>query len=129
MTALTTVSATEISTVFDAEVASAQKRRAQSTSESTKRNYSAEWKRFTAYCLARDLPSLPTTPEIAAVYLNKLFDDGLSISTVDLARASIIAVHKAELQPFDNEHSTWQTCMRSWHSTTPEACRSPGTRP
>ena len=63
-------------------------------SESTRRNYTASWNRFVAWTIEEEFECLPADPEIAAAYMVERADEGVSRSTLAVARAAISHQHK-----------------------------------
>lgn len=60
--------------VSSPEVEKAQAFIRASKAESTLRGYKADWRDFSAWCAARNLPTLPATPETVSVYIASLAD-------------------------------------------------------
>ena len=64
-----------------------------SRSPATRRVYACQWRMFSAWAEGRDLPTLPADPSTVAAYLTERAGSGVSIATVQLARAAIAAEH------------------------------------
>ena len=66
---------------------------AQSKSPATIRAYRSVWKKFEAWCDARDVTSLPATPEVVALYVADQ-GDHLKVATIEKHLAAISQIHK-----------------------------------
>ena len=66
---------------------------ASSRSPATRRVYTTQWRMFAAWSRIRAVSGLPADPSVVAAYLTERADSGVSIATVQLARASIAAAH------------------------------------
>jgi len=53
-----------------AEIATARRYADASRAASTQRAYASDWRRFSAWCLARGLDTLPADPRAVAVFLS-----------------------------------------------------------
>jgi hypothetical protein len=60
----------------------------------TSRVYLADVKRFTAFCVERDLPALPAAAETVAWFLLDAFDNGASLATVRRLNAAVGWAHR-----------------------------------
>ena len=63
-------------------------------SPATRRAYASAWARFDRWVADRGGESLGVSPEVVAVYLVELADNGKSMSTVDRAASAIRAIHR-----------------------------------
>ena len=63
-------------------------------SENTRRNYTSQFGKFKAWCELEGYSPIPTQPEVLAAYAADLADDGKSMSTIRLAVAAIVDVHR-----------------------------------
>lgn len=63
-------------------------------SAATQRVYAADWRIFEAWCAARGLSALPTTPEIVAVFAGAEADAGLNPRTIGRRVAAIGYYHR-----------------------------------
>lgn len=64
------------------------------TSPATRRAYGAAWRSFRAWTTARELPTLPTSPDVVALYLADQAER-LKPSTLGLHLAAIASAHRA----------------------------------
>jgi len=78
----------------DAEIAGARRFVDASRAASTRKAYVADWRRFSAWCVARNAPALPANPALVAVYLSGLSGRGLAPPSVGRALAAIAHMHK-----------------------------------
>ncbi len=78
----------------DAEIAGARRFVDASRTASTRKAYAADWRRFSAWCAARDAPAVPANPALVAVYLSGLSVRGLAPPSVGRALAAIAHMHK-----------------------------------
>ena len=70
------------------------------TSESTRRNYAADWKLFSAWCDTAHLARLPATSETVLLYLTDMLHKGRKVTTLDRHAAALNYYHRqAELPP------------------------------
>lgn len=76
---------------LEAVVSAAQ----ESHAPSTRRHYSSAWRAFAAWCDAEGYGSLPAAPETVAAYFTDRAEDGVSVSTLKLARAAIRYEHES----------------------------------
>ena len=63
------------------------------TPKNTARNYASQWGKFELFCSLRNLEALPAHPVTVHSYLVNLYNQGLLVSTVELAKASIASYH------------------------------------
>jgi integrase len=61
---------------------------------STKRAYAADMRAFVTWCEGIGASSLPAQPEIVALYLAHLADEGSAVATIDRALVAISQAHK-----------------------------------
>lgn len=66
---------------------------AESQSSATRRAYASDWRIFEEFCKENDLPALPTTPTIVALFLAGQADSGLKVKTIERRIAAISDVH------------------------------------
>ena len=87
--------------VLDAdELGTARRYADASRAASTQRAYASDWRRFSAWCLARGLETLPADPRVVAVFLSAEADAGSAPLTVGRRLAAIGWMHRrAGLQP------------------------------
>lgn len=95
-------------------------------SESTRRNYTAAWNAFVAWTIAEEFECLPADPEIVAAYLVERADEGLSRSTLAVARAAISHAHKDEGLA---DPTTDEQCRKVLRGLNRRVGRSSGGRP
>lgn len=60
----------------------------------TRRAYASAWNRFSRWCVDREVEPLGVNPELVAVYLASIAEQGGAMSTIDRASAAIRAVHR-----------------------------------
>lgn len=65
-----------------------------SVSENTQRAYRFAWERFSRWCLERNVPPLPTSPETLCAYLAGMADEGCALSSIEQALAAINKAHE-----------------------------------
>jgi integrase len=65
-----------------------------SVSENTQRAYRFAWERFTRWCLERNVPPLPASPEALCAYLAGMADEGCALSSIEQALAAINKAHE-----------------------------------
>jgi integrase len=83
-----------------ADIAAARRYAEASRAETTRRAYASDWRRFSAWCLARGLATLPADPRAVAVFLSCEASPGRAPSTIGRRLASIGYFHRrAGLQP------------------------------
>ena len=70
----------------------------QSTADSTKRAYSADWQHFTAWCEVHGLPSLPADVATLCAYLAECADE-YKLSTIERRMSSIGKAHRLAGHP------------------------------
>ena len=63
-------------------------------SENTRRNYTGQFRKFSAWCERENYFPLPAFPEMVAAYAAELADEGKSMSSVRLAVATIVDAHR-----------------------------------
>jgi len=78
----------------EAVVAAAQ----DSYASKTRRSYRSSWRHFVAWCEEQGYEALPAAPEIVAAYLTDRAEQGVSVSSLKVARAAIRYEHE------DNDH-------------------------
>ncbi len=82
------------------ELATARHYADASRAPSTQRAYAADWRRFAAWCLARDITTLPADPRAVAVFLSAEAASGSAPLTIGRRLAAIGWMHRrAGLQP------------------------------
>lgn len=82
------------------EVTTARRYADASRAPSTQRAYASDWRRFSAWCFARGLETLPADPRVVAVFLSAEADAGAAPLTVGRRLAAIGWMHRrAGLQP------------------------------
>ena len=82
------------------EVGAARRYAAASRAAATQRAYASDWRRFSAWCLARGLDTLPADPRAVAVFLSAEADAGSAPLTVGRRLAAVGWMHRrAGLQP------------------------------
>jgi integrase len=67
---------------------------AKSSGPGTRAAYSSAWRAYTAWCAAMGREPLSGDPGLLALYLTKRADDGLTVSSLNVARAAIRAAHR-----------------------------------
>ncbi len=83
-----------------AEIATARRYADASRAASTQRAYASDWRRFSAWCLARGLDTLPADPRAVAVFLSAEANAGSAPPTIGRRLAAIGWMHRrAGLQP------------------------------
>ncbi len=83
-----------------AELATARRYADASRAASTQRAYASDWRRFSAWCLARGLETLPADPRVVAVFLSAEAEAGSAPLTIGRRLAAIGWMHRrAGLQP------------------------------
>ncbi|WP_069337675.1 site-specific integrase [Sphingobium yanoikuyae] len=86
--------------ILRAEVERAATYAKASRSPATQRAYASDWEIFTAWCDARGLASLPTTPAIVATFLAFEADRGIKANTIGRRLAAIGYHHRqADVDP------------------------------
>jgi integrase len=86
--------------LHQAEIATARRYADASRAASTQRAYASDWRRFSAWCLARGLDTLPADPRAVAVFLSAEANAGSAPPTVGRRLAAIGWMHRrAGLQP------------------------------
>ena len=82
------------------EVAAARRYADASRAASTQRAYNSDWRRFSAWCAARNLDTLPADPRVVAVFLAAEAEAGAAPLTIGRRLAAIGWMHRrAGLQP------------------------------
>lgn len=66
-----------------------------SKSTSTRKSYQSDWSHFVNWCTRFELPYLPTTNEVYALYLSSMVLEGLKASTIQRRMSSISQAHYA----------------------------------
>ena len=90
--------------------------------ENTRRSYASAWRRFQAWAEAGGHRTLPTTPQVVALYLGHLAATGRSMATIEQARAAISHFHAAAgMQKSDNpsRHPVVAEAMKGWRNQAP----------
>jgi len=64
-----------------------------SCADNTLRGYASQWRMFDEWCRARDLASLPCSPETLQLYLSERAQ-AVRVSTLEHARAAVAYVHR-----------------------------------
>lgn len=64
-----------------------------SKAKETRRAYSRQWKRFVGWCGEHGFPSLPTTPEVLALYVSARAQGGWKPAGLDQALAAVALAH------------------------------------
>ncbi len=83
-----------------AEIATARRYADASRAASTQRAYASDWRRFSAWCFAHGLETLPADPRAVAVFLSAEAEAGSAPLTVGRRLAAIGWMHRrAGLQP------------------------------
>lgn len=87
--------------VFEVEeIATARRYADASRAASTQRAYASDWRRFSAWCFARQLETLPADPRVVAVFLAAEAELGAAPLTIGRRLAAIGWMHRrAGLQP------------------------------
>ena len=86
--------------ITDAEIGTARHYADASRAASTQRAYNSDWRRFSAWCAARNLDTLPADPRIVAVFLAAEAEAGSAPLTIGRRLAAIGWMHRrAGLQP------------------------------
>ena len=84
----------------DAEIGTARRYADASRAASTQRAYESDWRRFAAWCAARNLDTLPADPRVVAVFLAAEAEAGSAPLTIGRRLAAIGWMHRrAGLQP------------------------------
>lgn len=63
-------------------------------SPNTQRAYASAWRNWVSWCGPRGFHPLPADPQTVAAYLTDRAKEGLSVSTLDTARAAIRSMHR-----------------------------------
>ena len=63
-------------------------------SVNTRRNYAGQLRQFQSWCHQENYSALPAQSEVVAAYVAELADEGKSMSTIRLAVAAIVDVHR-----------------------------------
>ena len=90
--------------------------------DNTRRVYASAWRRFEQWARDRNHQTLPTAPEAIALYLGSLTAEGMSMASVDQARAAISHFHAAAgIQKFDNpaRHPAVAEAIKGWRNRAP----------
>lgn len=89
----------------------------QARAENTRKAYQSDWRAFTAWCEAHELPALPADPRTVVLYLADIADT-FKVSTLGRRLASISQVHKMAghtspaLTSQEPLHSVWLGILR-----------------
>ncbi len=90
----------DLPSLHHAEIATARRYADASRAASTQRAYASDWRRFSAWCLARQLETLPADPRVVAVFLSAEAEAGSAPLTVGRRLAAIGWMHRrAGFQP------------------------------
>ena len=90
----------DLPSLHHAEIATARRYADASRAASTQRAYASDWRRFSAWCFARQLEILPADPRVVAVFLSAEAEAGSAPLTVGRRLAAIGWMHRrAGLQP------------------------------
>jgi len=90
----------ELAAFEGAELAAARGYADASRAASTRRAYASDWRRFSAWCFARGLETLPADPRVVAVFLSAEATLGAAPLTIGRRLAAIGWMHRrAGLQP------------------------------
>ncbi|MGI4748080.1 MAG: hypothetical protein ACRYFY_18855 [Janthinobacterium lividum] len=90
----------DLPSLHHAEIAAARRYADASRAASTQRAYASDWRRFSAWCFARQLESLPADPRAVAVFLSAEAQAGSAPLTVGRRLAAIGWMHRrAGFQP------------------------------
>lgn len=90
----------DLPSLHHAEIATARRYADASRAASTQRAYASDWQRFSAWCLARGIETLPADPRAVAVFLSAEAQAGLAPLTVGRRLAAIGWMHRrAGFQP------------------------------
>lgn len=106
-TALATISpaAPALLARLELVVDQAQAFAAAARSPRTRAAYASEWATFAAWCSARHLQSLPTTPTVLALFLSDRASSGIKPSSLGVALAAVAAANRAAgVKPSDLPH-------------------------
>jgi integrase len=85
--------------------------------DGTRRAYSSAWAAFAAWCQRHGLDPLAGDPGIVALYLTARAKDGLSVSSLGVARAAIRARHRMAKVPLDLDDPRVTLVMRGITNT------------
>jgi site-specific recombinase XerD len=89
----------------------------ESVAANTRRAYSGDWRRFTAWCAAQGRDSLPATPDTALLYLTHLADQGKKVATIERAAAAIATAHRTAGHTAPTEDAQVRRVMRGIRRT------------
>ena len=78
---------------------------------STVRAYTADWKHFSLWCIARDLLPMPASPELVGDYLADL-GEGYARATLRRKVAAIARATRLAGHPLDTRHSSIRDVLR-----------------
>ena len=84
----------------------------QASGPGTRRAYTSAWAAFALWCQHHDLAPLAGDPGIVALYLTARANDGLSVSSLGVARAAIRARHRMAKVPLDLDDPRITLVMR-----------------
>ena len=90
--------------------------------DNTRRAYASAWRRFEQWAKDRNHQTLPAAPEAIALHLGHLTAEGMSIASVDQARAAISHFHAAAgIQKPDNpaRHPAVAEAIKGWRNRAP----------
>ena len=90
--------------------------------DNTRRAYASAWRRFEQWAKDGDHQTLPAAPESIALHLGHLMAEGMSMASVDQARAAISHFHAAAgIQKPDNpaRHPAVAEAIKGWRNRAP----------
>lgn len=93
--------------------------------ESSRACYAGAWHRWTQWCDGRELASIPAEPSSLCAYLTERADQGLSVSTLDMACAAIGHQHRHHGLPDPLEHDMVRRVRRGLRRLVGTAPRHP----
>lgn len=88
-----------------------------SVAANTRRAYTGDWTRFTAWCAAQDREPLPATPDTALLYLTRLAEQGRKVATIERAAAAIATAHRTAGHTAPTEDAQVRRVMRGMRRT------------
>ncbi len=84
----------DLPSLYHAEIATARRYADASRAANTQRAYDSDWRRFSAWCFARQFESLPADPRVVAVFLSAEAEAGAAPLTADRRLAAIRWMHR-----------------------------------
>ena len=90
--------------------------------DNTRRAYASAWRRFEQWARDCNHQTLSAAPEAIALYLGNLTAEGISMASVDQARAAISYFHTAAgIQKPDNpaRHPAVAEAIKGWRNRAP----------